>query len=66
MEIMEVAVTVMTMAMAMVITRDGYRPCFVQLAMGGHNGGSTVLAQGGPQEREASMWTATVPTTALI
>jgi hypothetical protein len=64
MEIMEVAVTVMTMAM--VITRDGYRPCFVQLAMGGDNGGSTVLAQGGPQERKASMWTATVPTSTDI
>jgi hypothetical protein len=46
MEIMEVVVTVMTMAM--VITCDGYRPCFVQLAMGGRNDGSTVLAQGGP------------------
>jgi hypothetical protein len=62
MEIMEVVVTVMTM----VITRDGYRPCFVQLAMGRHNSRSTVLAQGGPQERKTSSWTATVPTTTLI
>jgi hypothetical protein len=64
MEIMEVVVTVMTMAM--VITCDGYRPCFVQLAMGGRNDGSTVLAQGGPQERKTSSWTATVPTMILL